>query len=86
MRKHALAALPRVRLVKNWRKLHRSYTVRLSVLLALLSAAQEHWPLFQSFLHPKHFAIVSACLAVAIAVFRHIDQPDTHADKDDDQH
>jgi hypothetical protein len=86
MLKRAIASLPRVRLAKNWRKLHRSYTVRLSVLLALLSAAQEQWPLFQPFLQPKHFAIVSASLAVAIAVFRHIEQPCTHADNDDDKH
>ena len=65
----------RLRLVPNWRRLHRTYTVGLSVLLAALSAAQDQWPLFQTFINPKHFAAVSLVLALAIAVFRYIEQP-----------
>lgn len=70
----------RFRLVSNWRHLHRSTTVSLSMLLALLSAAQDQWPLFQSFLSPQRFAIVSLVLAISIAVFRYLEQPSLHQD------
>lgn len=64
-----------LKLAPNWRRLHRSYTVMFSVMLALLSAAQDQWPLFQSFITPKRFALVSLVLAILIAIFRYLEQP-----------
>jgi hypothetical protein len=53
------------------------------MVLTLLSVAQLQWPLFQSFLHPKHFAVVSMILALAIAGLRHIEQPTLHETPED---
>lgn len=78
MRKAACVSgrrLPRIRLASNWRRLHRTYTVGLSMLLALLSAAQDQWPLFQTLITPGRFALISLCIAVLIALFRYIEQP-----------
>ncbi|NDP58021.1 MAG: hypothetical protein GZ090_01500 [Oxalobacteraceae bacterium] len=77
-----LAWLPRFRLVQNWRSLHRSYTVNISVVLALLSAAQDQWPLFQSFINPQRFAGIALVLALAIVVMRYVEQKSIHAASD----
>jgi hypothetical protein len=79
---HRQAWVRRFRLASNWRRLHRSYTVILSVLLALLSAAQDQWPLFQSFITPQRFAVVSMVLALVIAVFRYLEQPSLRVSTD----
>ncbi|MGB6056312.1 MAG: hypothetical protein WBG17_13860 [Burkholderiaceae bacterium] len=76
-----LAWLPRFRLVPNWRRLHRSYTVGLSLLVALLSAAQDQWPLFQAIVPPQRFAILSLVLALLIVVLRYVEQPSLHGDE-----
>ncbi len=65
----------RFRLAPNWRRLHRSYTVILSAVLALLSAAQDQWPLFQAFISPERFAVVALVLALVITVVRYLEQP-----------
>ncbi len=75
--------MPRFRLAPNWRRLHRSYTVILSLLLAVLSAAQDQWPLFQNFLSPTRFAVVSMVLAVLIVVLRYVDQQSVSEGKED---
>lgn len=80
---HRQAWRLRFRLVPNWRRLHRSYTVVLSILLALLSAAQDQWPLFQSFITPQRFATVSLVLALVIGVFRYLEQPSLRLDQHD---
>lgn len=70
----------RWRLVPNWRQVHRSTTVVLSILLVALSAAHDQLALFQAFISPEHFATVSLVIGVAIAVFRYIEQPALHGD------
>jgi len=65
----------RIRLTRNWQRLHRSYTVVVSLSLAVLAAAVEHLPLFAGVLSPSVFAWVSMLAGVAIAVLRYIDQP-----------
>lgn len=69
---------PRIRLVPNWRRLHRSYTVNVSLLLAVLSAAYDKWPLFQSFVSPQRFAVISMILALVIAIVRYVEQRSLH--------
>ena len=73
-----------LRLASDWRRLHRSYTVVLSLVLALLSAAQDQWPLFQSFIGPHRFAHVSLALALVIALVRYLKQPALNPMQQDD--
>ena len=68
------------RLVPNWRRIHRTTTVMLSMMLVILSAAQGNLALFQSFLTAQQFAIVSMVMGVAIAFFRYLEQPSLHQD------
>jgi len=65
----------KVKLTDNWRRLHRSYTVVVSLLLVVLAAAQEFLPLFAGVLTPRAFAWVSMGAGVAIALLRYVDQP-----------
>lgn len=63
------------RLTKSWRRLHRSYTVILGLVLAIASAAYELLPLFRSLVAESRFAWLSMALGVLIAVLRYVDQP-----------
>jgi len=64
-----------MKLTRHWQRLHRSYTVIVSVLLAVVAGAYEHLPLFAQVLTPRAFAWVSMGAGVAIAVLRYVDQP-----------
>jgi len=64
-----------VKLTRHWPRLHRSYTVIVSVLLAVVAAAHEHLPLFAGVLSPRVFAWVSMGSGIAIAILRYVDQP-----------
>lgn len=79
-----LAWVPRFRLAPNWRRLHRSYTVNVSLLLALISAAQDQWSLFQSFITPQRFAVIALVLALLIVVLRYVKQSSLHPSKNDE--
>lgn len=65
----------RIRLSKSWRRLHRSYTVILGLVLAVASASFELLPLFRSIVDESRFAWISMVLGVLIAVLRYVDQP-----------
>lgn len=65
----------RIKLTKSWRRLHRSYTVILGLLLAVASAAYELLPLFRSVVEQSRFAWISMVLGVLIAALRYVDQP-----------
>jgi len=69
------------RLTRHWQRLHRSYTVVVSLLLAVIAAAYEHLPLFSAVLSPKAFAWISMGAGVAIALLRYIDQPCLRGDE-----
>ena len=60
---------------KRWRRLHRSYTVILGLVLAVASAAYELLPLFRSLVAESRFAWISMALGVLIAALRYVDQP-----------
>lgn len=62
-------------LTKSWRRLHRSYTVILGLVLVVASAAYEALPLFRSLVDESRFAWISMTLGVLIAVLRYVDQP-----------
>lgn len=68
----------RPRLTRSWRRLHRSYTVQLGLVMALLSAAYEALPLFRSMMVDASFAWISLLLGVLIAALRYVDQPCLH--------
>jgi len=64
-----------VKLTCNWPRLHRSYTVIVSLLLAVVAAAHEHLPLFAGILSARMFAWLSMIAGIAIAILRYVDQP-----------
>ncbi len=64
-----------VKFTASWRRLHRSYTVIVSVALAVLGAVYEHLPLFRALVSEVGFARVSMIVGVFIAVLRYVDQP-----------
>lgn len=66
----------RPKLTKSWRRLHRSYTVILGLVLVVASASYEALPLFRSVVAESHFAWISMALGALIAVLRYVDQPD----------
>lgn len=75
--------IPKPRLTASWRRLHRSYTVILGLVLAVASAAYELLPLFRSLVAEARFAWVSMILGVLIAALRYIDQPCLRQDAPD---
>jgi len=64
-----------MKLTRHWQRLHRSYTVIVSLLLTVVAAAHEHLPLFSGVFSPRTFAWVSMGAGVAIALLRYVDQP-----------
>jgi len=70
-----------VKLARNWPRLHRSYTVIVSLLLAVVAAAHEHLPLFAGILSARTFAWVSMIAGIAIAILRYVDQPCLRGDE-----
>jgi len=75
-----------IKLTRHWQRLHRSYTVIISLLLAVIAAAYEHLPLFSAVLSPKAFAWISMGAGVAIALLRYIDQPCLRGDTQGEPH
>lgn len=77
--------MARVRLVKNWKKLHKSFTVIMSILGFLLSLIEIVLPqmgFIQPFLDPATYGIAMFLMTVAIGVGRYIQQ-DNLKDKED---
>lgn len=65
----------RPKLTRSWRRLHRSYTVILGLVLVVVSAAYNALPLFRSMMEEASFAWISMVLGVLVAVLRYVDQP-----------
>ncbi len=66
-----------MKLVKNWKKLHKSFTVIASVfasLVGLLEVILPHMGLLQPVLDPITFGYVMFILTVLIAIGRYIQQ------------
>lgn len=66
-----------MKLVSNWKKLHKSYTVILSVIGVLVSLSEAILPsmgLIQPFMDPMTYGIIMFCLSVGVAVGRYIQQ------------
>lgn len=64
-------------LVSNWKSLHKSFTVILSVLASLLGLIEvvlPHLGMLQPFLDPATYGITLFCLTIAIAIGRYINQ------------
>ena len=67
----------KVRLVKNWRKLHKSFTVIMSILGFIVGVIEVVLPqmgLIQPFLDPATYGILMFTMTVAIGVGRYIQQ------------
>lgn len=63
-----------MKLVSNWRKLWKSTTVVLAIILVALSAAQVALPTAQAVMDPATYAKVSAAMGILIAVLRYVQQ------------
>ena len=64
-------------LVKNWKSLHKSFTVILSVLASLfglLEVVLPHMGILQPMLDPATYGIIMFCMTVAIGLGRYINQ------------
>lgn len=65
-----------MKLIDGWfEKFPKLWSVRLSLLAAVLGAAEVVLPLFQTFIPRGTFAVVSAVVAIGAAVARVIAQP-----------
>lgn len=66
-----------MQLVPNWKKLHKSYTVILSILAAILSLMEIIMPamnLIQPVLDPATYGVIMFILTVGIGIGRYIRQ------------
>lgn len=69
--------MKKVKLVNNWKKLHKSFTVIMSFLGFLLSVVEIILPqmgLIQPFLDPATYGTLMFVMTVAIGVGRYIQQ------------
>jgi hypothetical protein len=79
-------------LVSNWKTLHKSFTVILSVIasiIGLIEVVLPHLGMLQPFLDPTTYGILMFGLTVSIAIGRYINQDsvvkgDTTKEKVDD--
>lgn len=66
-----------MKLVKNWKKLHKSFTVILSALGTLIGLIEVILPqmgLIQPFMEPATYGILMFTMTVAIGIGRYIQQ------------
>lgn len=63
-------------LIDDWKqKFPKLWSVRLALLSALLGVAELTLPLFQSFIPPMTFAVLSVAASLAAAIARIVAQP-----------
>ena len=63
-------------LIDDWKqKFPKLWSVRLALLSALLGVAELTLPLFQSFIPPMTFAVLSVSASLAAAIARIVAQP-----------
>ena len=76
-----------MRLVKNWKKLHKSFTVILSFLGFLVSMIEIILPqmgLIQPFLDPATYGTLMFVMTIAIGIGRYVQQDSVKGDVSDD--
>lgn len=74
-----------MKLTKNWKKLHKSYTIIFSVIGVLVSLSEAILPsmgLIQPFLDPATYGIIMFCLSVCAAVGRYIQQTNVDSENE----
>ncbi|MNQ65674.1 hypothetical protein D3C85_801340 [compost metagenome] len=72
-----------MKLVSNWKKLHKSYTVILSIVGVLVSLSEAILPsmgLIQPILDPVTYGAIMFCLSVCVAVGRYLQQASVEQD------
>jgi hypothetical protein len=77
--------MKKLRLVANWKSLHKSLTVILSMLgflVGLVEVILPHLGLLQPFLDPATYGFIMFGLTIAIAVGRYIQQESLEVKKD----
>lgn len=69
-----------MKLIDDWKqKFPKLWSVRLALLSALLGVAEMTLPLFQTFVPPMTFALLSVAASLSAAVARIVAQPALHA-------
>lgn len=66
-----------MKLTKNWKKLHKSYTIIFSIIGILVSLSEAILPsmgFIQPVLDPITYGIIMFCLSVCVAIGRYIQQ------------
>jgi hypothetical protein len=71
-----------MKLVANWKSAWKMYSVRLAAILAVLGVLQTSLPMFQDFLPPLTFAVLTTLLSAAVVIGRVVYQPQLHQDDD----
>jgi uncharacterized membrane protein HdeD (DUF308 family) len=68
-----------MKLIDGWKaKFPKLWSVRLAILSAILGVAELTLPLFQTFIPPMTFAVLSVVASLAAAVARIVAQPSLH--------
>lgn len=78
----------KIRLVRNWKKLHKSFTVIMSILGALVGLMEvilPHLGLLQATLDPVTYGYIMFGITVFIAVGRYIQQDCIHQEQHEGQ-
>jgi protein-S-isoprenylcysteine O-methyltransferase Ste14 len=70
-----------MKLIDNWRKAHKFWSVRLAVIAALLGTVEQMLPYLGDFLPPQWFSILNIVVMLAAVVARLVAQPKAHADE-----
>lgn len=78
--------MKKLKVVSNWKSLHKSWTVILSVLgtlVGLIEVVLPHLGLIQPFLDPATYGFIMFGLTIAIAIVRYIQQESLKEKTDD---
>lgn len=83
--------MPKLKVVNNWKTLHKSCTVILSALgflIGLIEVVLPHLGLIQPFLDPATYGFIMFGLTIAIAIGRYVQQESVEGVKvkDDPRH
>lgn len=77
--------MPKLKVVNNWKTLHKSCTVILSALgflIGLIEVVLPHLGLIQPFLDPATYGFIMFGLTIAIAIGRYVQQESVKGAKD----
>lgn len=78
----------KIKVVKNWKTLHKSCTIVLSALgflVGLVEVVLPHFQLIQPFLDPATYGFIMFGLTIAIAIGRYVKQEDLKEEAEEEE-